>query len=1141
MSEIQRVQSIEELSPEQKAFLFEQLKKRKRQDVPDQRSIVPHPRPEGEVVHFPMSFAQQRLWFLDQLAPESPFYNVPLPLRLVGPLDVGALERSLGEIVRRHESLRTTFAVLDGKPAQVIAPDRPVQLDVEDVDGESLEERVARAQQIAQAEAEHPFDLTVGPLMRVRLLRLGEADHVLLLNMHHIVSDGWSMGVLTRELNTLYEAFVQGKPSPLEPLAIQYADYAVWQREWLAGDILDGQVAYWREQLAGAPALLELPTDRPRPSVQRFKGAHLSRPLGPVLSAAVRAVGRRCGATLFMTLLAAFQALLARYTGQQDVVVGTPIAGRQRREVEDLIGFFANTLALRADLSGGPAFEDLVAQVREVTLEAHAHQDVPFERLVEALQPERDMSHTPLFQVMFALQDTAALDVALADLSLSGLAFESEIAKFDLTMSVEDVAEDLIVAIEYNTDLFAPSTIERMLDHFRVLLEGAVADPGRQVSELPLLTDGERRQLVEAWSGVHPDYPRESCVHEIFKAQAARTPDAIALAFPRAGEGTQHLTYRALDERAKQLARHLVALGVGSGDPVGLCMTRSAEMVTAMLAVLKAGGAYVPLDPVNPVERLAFMVADTGARVVLTEEPLLEDASREGLGRVLEDAAHVLCVDGDWDTIARQTNAWPDMPPETSIHADHLAYVMYTSGSTGQPKGIGIPHRGVNRLLLNTDYAQLGPLDVVTQAANTSFDAATFEIWGPLLNGGRLVLVPEGLALEYQRFVTLLQEEAVTALFLTTALFNQFARMAPSAFATLRHVMFGGQAVDPESVRQVLAAGGPERLLHMYGPTESTTYATWYPVETVAADATTVPIGRAVANTSVYVLDEHMAPVPVGVPGELYIGGDGLARGYLGQPAMTAERFVPDPFSTPITSSPVGGTEGGASRRLYRTGDLVKWTPDGQLVFLGRIDLQVKVRGFRIELGEIEAILGQHPDVQHAAVVARPSGTNGRDKQLVAYVVPRGANGKADGALRTYLQDHLPEYMVPSFFVSLDELPLNANGKVDRRALPAPDWETGAEASYIAPHTPLEEMVAGIWCDVLGIERVSVTANFFELGGHSLLATQVVSRVRETFQVELPLRRFFESLSIAALAVEIERMRQVDGVRQVPPLVPVSR
>ncbi|MBI3947384.1 MAG: amino acid adenylation domain-containing protein [Armatimonadetes bacterium] len=1070
-------------------------------------------KPEQDV--FPASFAQQRLWLIDQMAPGKPVYHIPLALRLKGPLDVAALESALGEVVRRHEVLRTRFVAQDGEPYQEILPAVPVPLPTVSLRDARPEEREGALRRFLSEESARPFDLAAAPLIRFALAATGDQEHVLLVVVHHIVFDGWSMGVFFRELAALYEAFRESGSeeharSALPELPVQYADYAVWQREWLQGEALEAQLAYWRRQLGGELPALDLPFARPRPGVQSFRGGTCKENLPPALVARLEDLGRREGATLFMVLLAGFQALLSRYTGMEDIVVGTPIAGRSRTELEGILGFFVNTLALRTDLSGDPSFRGLLARVREVSLGAFEHQDLPFEKLVEALHPERDMSRNPLFQVSFALQNAPETPARLPGLDTEPVPIDRGVAPFDLSLDARAHEGGLRLTVEYSTDLFAPDDIERMLGHLRTLLEGAAADPGRRLSELPLLTEEEHHRILVEWNDTATDYPRDALVHRLFEAQVARAPNAVALS-----QGEERLTYAELNRRANRLAHRLRALGVGPDTPVGIFMERSLELVTAFVGALKAGGAYLPLDPSYPAERIAFVLEDTGAPVVLTTRAL-----RDSLP---EFRGHVLCVD-DEDGLAGESEGDPD----AGAQALGLACILFTSGSTGKPKGVGITHRGIARTVLNTNYISLGPEDVVSQGSTASFDAATFEIWGALLNGCRLVIIPRETMLSPEALAAAVRRHGVTAMFLTTALFNQVAAEMPSALQPVRSVLFGGEAADPAAARAFLRHGFRGRLLNAYGPTETTTFASWYPIVEVPEDAASIPIGRPIANTQLYVLDKAMRPAPVGVPGELYVGGDGVARGYLNRPELTAERFVASPFNVQRSTLNV--------ERLYKTGDLVRWRADGTLDFLGRMDHQVKIRGFRIELGEIEAVLSQHPGVRQCVVLVRED-TPG-EKRLVAYVVPADG-GAPDGLLRAHLKAKLPEYMVPAAFVLLEKLPLTPNGKVDRRALPAPEaTAVPAGAGFVAPRDALERRLAAIWEELLNTRPVGATDSFFDLGGHSLLAMRLLARVRKDFGRELPLSAFFQAPTVEGTA----GLLRVEGhAASVPPLVPVVR
>ena len=1137
---------------------------------------------EEDVFVFPASFAQQRLWFIDQLVPGNAFYNVPTALRLTGSLNLTALEQAFNEIVRRHEVLRTRFGVVEGQLVQAIpaqscanAPTLTINLPVIDLRELPADERELQAKQLITEESQRPFNLATGPLLRLMLLKLDETEHILLLNLHHIICDDWSIGVLIRELSAIYTAFAQNQPSPLPELPLQYADFAHWQREWLQGEELETQLAYWRQQLDGI-TVLNLASDRPKPASTDVPVEHLYRgatkflELPPSLSEALEKLSQQEGVTLFMLLLAAFQTLLYRYTQQEHIVVGSPIANRNRSEIESLIGFFVNTLVVHTDLSGNPTFQELLGRVREVTLGAYAHQDLPFEKLVEELQPERSLSRHPLFQVVFGFENAPMEALELPGLTLSSLNIDLKTTRFDLEFLLWQASdgfrslwgerwehsEGIRGVVVYNTNLFDEATITRMLGHFKTLLEGIVANPQSRIADLPLLSPAERHQLLVEWNDTFADYPQHMCIHQLFEEQVERTPDATAVIFE-----DKQLTYQELNRRSNQLAHHLQKLGVGSEVLVGICMERSVEMIVGLLGILKAGGAYVPLDPSYPSERLGFMLEDSQVSVLLTREKLVEQlpdviASAHQNCTIQNPTSkiqnpRVVCLDKDWENIAQES---PENPT-SSVASDNLAYVIYTSGSTGKPKGVAVPHKAVNRLVFNTNYINLDSSDKIAQASNTSFDAATFEIWGALLHGAQLVGISTDVTLSPHDFALQLCQEGITVLFLTTALFQQLARDVPQAFESLRYLLFGGEAVDPRWVKKILKKGPPKQLLHVYGPTEGTTFSSFYWVQEVPEEAKSLPIGRPITNTQIYLLDGQLKPVPIGVPGELYIGGDGLARGYLNRPELTDEHFIPNPFSKEKREKrKEKGTEEDSSvlpfafcllpscERLYKTGDLARYQPDGNIEFLGRIDNQVKIRGFRIELGEIEAVLNQHPAVRETVVIVQEDIPG--DKLLVAYIVPNQEQLKVEGSkveasqeqptnlqpanlqpsdLRQFLKEKLPGYMVPSAYMVLNSLPLTPNGKVNRRILPAVDtFNIDTKEDYVAPRTSVEEELAKIWRQVLGRQQVGVHDNFFELGGHSLLATQLTSRIRDAFQVELPVRHLFEAPTVATLARHIE-------------------
>jgi amino acid adenylation domain-containing protein/thioester reductase-like protein len=1034
--------------------------------------------PRADRDRAPLSFAQERLWVLHQLAPGSAAYNVPLVLRLEGALDPAVLARTLDALVVRHEPLRTALVAGPTDPEQVIAPAAPLAWETEDLGALPPAERDAALGQRVAEEAARPFDLARAPLVRVLLLRAAPEDHVLVLTLHHAVCDGWSLGVLAREASALYAAFAAGLPSPLPPLAVQYADFAAWQRARLDGEGLAAGLAFWRDQLADAPAALELPTDRPRPAVPSFRGALRSFQLGPALTAAVASLARAEGATPFMVLLAAFQALLARVSGQDDVSVGTPIANRPRLETEGLVGFFVNTLALRTRLAGVPTFRALVARVRETALAAYAHQEVPFELVVDAVAPARDPGRSPLVQVMLAVHNTPQPPLDLGGLRVSPLALASATAKFDLTLSLVPDGEGLTGALEYSTDLFDDATAARLVALFETLLAGATAEPDAPLAGLPLLDAAERRRLLVEWSGTTAPLPERACAHDLVAAVAARTPHGVAVDY----EG-EALDYAALDARANRLAHHLRDLGVGPDVVVAVALERSLDLVVAVLGVLRAGGAYLPLDPAAPAPHLAAIVEDARPAVLVVRDasPLPEAAP----------PPRVVALAHDAEAIAVR----PASAPETGVGPDHLAYVIHTSGSSGRPKGVGVAHRGLVNLALHQGAAfGLGPGSRVLQFAALGFDATVSELFTTLAHGATLCLAPPERLQPGPELVALLRAREISLVTLPPCV---LAVLVPEALPALATVVAAGERC-PAAVVARWAPG--RRFVNAYGPTETTVCATLGDCLPGAADPS---IGRPLPNLRVFVLDPRGEPVPIGVAGELHVGGVGVARGYLGRDDLTAERFV-----TSVLPEAAG-------LRLYRTGDGARWRADGTLEFLGRLDDQVKLRGFRVEPADVEAALRREPGVRDAAVVLREDGAAG--PALVAYVT--GTTAPAE--LRAALRASLPAYLVPSAVIALEALPRTAHGKVDRRALPPPGAAGGP--AFVAPRTPTEAALARLWGEALGVERIGRDDDFFDLGGHSLAAARLIAAIHDTLGVRVPIASLVHAPTVAAFAAALER------------------
>lgn len=1059
------------------------------------RSKLSTIQPVSRDQNLPLSFSQQRLWFLNELeGGESAAYNWPAPaIALTGKLDPQVLIKAISEIVRRHEVLRTNFININGEIVQKIQPPKLLNIPIIDLQSYPEAEQAIAVKELAAVERAKPFDLQKGEIFRCQLLRLSETSHVLVLAVHHIAADGWFMGIFLKEFASIYTAFSQGEQSSLPELPIQYADFAAWQRNWLQGEVLERHLKYWRQQLAHLPPLLELPTDRPRPPIQTFQGSKVPFRLSLSLTQQLKRLGQQNGATLFMTLCTVFAVLLARYCGQTDIVIGSPIANRDRAEVENLLGFFVNNLVLRIQIHQNPSFQELLTQVKKIALDAYDHQSLPFEKLVEELQPERNLSYHPLFQVMFILQNSPTQSLELPDLSLSGIEVESHTTQLDLTLEMLDSPNGLAGNLEYNTDLFERSTIDRIVRHFQNLLEAIVINPDQKIYNLPLLTQLESQQILIDWNDTAVNYPTDICLHELVEAQVAQTPNAIAVIYEDQTEN-QKLTYQELNQKANQLAHYLQKHGVKPDQPVGICVERSLEMVIGLLAILKAGGAYVPIDPTYPKDRLAFMFADSQVSVLLTQQKLL--------AQLPEHTAHTLCLDSEWTLFADES----DRNPPRLSNADHLCYIIYTSGSTGKPKGAMNNHRGVvNRLLWMQSTYQIGTSDCVLQKTPFSFDVSVWEFFWTLSTGAKLVVAkPEGHK-DTSYLKQLIIQSGITTLHFVPSMLQVFleAETDLSKCSSLKRVICSGEALPIDLQRRFFERLDCE-LHNLYGPTEAAIDVTYWQCQ-ANSHLSTVPIGKPVANTQLYVLDNYLQPVPIGVAGELHIGGVQVGRGYLNRPELTAEKFIRDPFSAD------------SDARLYKTGDRVRYLTDGSIEYLGRIDFQVKLRGFRIELGEIEATLAQYSPVNQAVVTVDHHQSSDR---LVAYLVCKVGSKVSIPDLRRFLKENLPEYMVPSAFVVLDSFPLTQSGKIDRRALPKPNHSQTSQniinTNY--PQDELELRLAQIWQRLLGIKSPSTHDNFFELGGHSLLAIRLSAQLEELVGHPVPIMSIFQSPTIADLA-----------------------
>jgi len=1071
--------------------------------------LVKQQRPE----RLPLSYAQQRLWFLDRLGRGSREYNIPAALRLGGALDQRALEKAINTIVQRHEILRTHFEEVEGEPVQVIAAEVRLALEVEDLNGLEEEQQKEKVKLALAQQWQERFDLERGPLLRVKLLKLREEEHILLRTFHHIVYDGWSDGVFHWELVGLYEAFRRGEENPLPELQVQYADFSLWQRQWMKEEWLTEELGYWKEQLAGIPEGLELVTDRRRPAVQTFAGGQLREKVSGDVTTGLKQWSRKEQATLYMTMLAGLGVLLARYSGQEDIVVGSPIANRQDEQLEGLIGFFVNTLVMRVKVDGGKSFGEMVGDVKRTALEGYQHQDVPFERLVEELAPQRSLNRTPLFQVVFAYQSGSPIveEEEEGSLKMAGVEGDEIQVRFDLEVHTQEQDGEIRLDWIYNRDLFDRWRIQQMAQHYRIVLEAVAANPQLEIRNIDLLGVNERKQILEEWNRTHRDYPHIARLTGLVEEHARNSPGAIAVAC----QGKE-LNYKELNDRANQLARYLIRQGVGPETRVGICVERSLEMVIGLLGTWKAAGAYVPLEPTYPDDRLKLIVKDAGIRFLITGRQLADRYSDQ-------PSLQLIDLDKDWEAIAQQS-------PE-NIHApltpDHAAYVIYTSGSTGKPKGVVVTHRSLHNLFnAVNENLHFNASDVWTMFHSYAFDFSVWEIWGALIYGGRLVIVPHLVARAPEEFCNLVYEEGVTILSQTPSAFQHFMRADESLNdgkkLKLRAVIFGGEMLEFQGLESWFARYGNDlpQMINMYGITETTIHTTYQRVTRKnLLERSGSLIGRPLTNYRIYVLNEHLQPAPVGVLGELYIGGEGVARGYLNLPSLTAERFIPDPFAQP-------------GSRMYRTGDLARWNKDRNLEFGGRADQQVKIRGFRIELGEIEAALKKYPEVAQAVVIAR-EGKSG-EKQLLGYVVPAAEATIDPAILRHGLARVLPDYMVPAAIVQLDKVPLTVNGKLDVRALPDPDFL--ASKSYRGPRTMREEALCSLFNEVLGLEHVGINDNFFEIGGHSLLAIRLVSRIRATLDLELSIRNIFEAPTVAGLAARVANPILADPYEVILPI-----
>ncbi len=1099
------------LSPEKRELLLKKLRAQQKPNLKNKR-ITKRSNPS----EYPISSSQARLWFMNQLDPDSAFYNIPSAIRLTGNINLNTLRRSIYEIIRRHEVLRAGFVTNEkGEARQIIVPEYTIEMPLIDISDTAADRMEQKVEALLKADAAKPFDLTKPPLVRSFILKTKANEYVLSLNIHHIVTDGWSIGIIINEIISNYRILVKNPQTKLPDLYLQYADYAAWQKERAAGSSIEKQIQYWKNALSGMPEFLDLHTDFPRPDFQTYNGKQHPFKIDAVSTKKLRTLSKKMGVSLYALIMAVFQVFLHKISGQDDFGVGAPIANRNRAEIETIIGLFVNTVVLRADFRSEITFEKLVQRIKDEVVTASDNQDVPFEKIVEAVSGGPQLSHSPLFQVMFDLQKVPFDRITMDDITLEIVNIEIEVAKFDLLLLMLEHDDFIKCTFEYNTDLFSCATIERFCSYFHTLLMNVLRHPEEKIANLSLISAKEQTRIITEWNQTQTDYPANSSIPELFDRQVTKTPNAVAVCF-----NSLCYTYKELSGKSNQLAHLLIERGVEPGHLVALYMERSLDMIIGFLAILKAGAAYVPLDVSYPKERLSFILKDTKASILLTKTELLEELPDGNAVSLAIDNIQLLA---DYSIASPAVINKPLDP----------AYVIYTSGSTGIPKGVIVPHRAVIRLIMNTDYVQIKENHIIAQASNAAFDAATFEIWGALLNGAKLIAIPKDVMLSTQSFVQALKDKKISHLFLTTALFNQIAAENSSAFKTLNTVMFGGEMVNPPSVRKIKLGEPPQNLLHVYGPTENTTFSTWYKVGAIADSDTNVPIGKPIAHSTAYIFDKNLRIAPIGVPGELFVGGDGLALEYLNRPDLTKERFIINPF------------DASGKSKLYKTGDLVRYLPDGNIEFLARIDQQVKIRGFRIELGEIESVLKTHPVVKDAVVLARQD--NPGDKTLTAYIVSEAEQEMKASVLRSFLLEKLPDYMVPFSWVEMDRIPLTPNGKVDKKALPAPDQSRpDLEGKYVAPRNGLEQFLCAVWEEILSIDKVGIHDNFFELGGNSLKAAVFANRLQKEFGEVTHVSVVFKAPTIAELAGYIvnyypqlarERFELDDTVNQIYKLI----